>query len=122
MGRKSKNRVRSELVASETSLPLLSCGGLHVVVDLHEVGRLAAQGGSVIDDLDLQFLGCLVDDGHVSGWGLGLLAAPAEFAGDELHNIIKPFIFTDKVYKSGRIAAHKLAVGIEKQRCPAKSG
>ncbi len=77
IGRKSKNSVRSELVASETSLPLLPAVRLHVVVDLHEVGRLAAHRRAVIDDLDLQFLGCLIDDGHNF-----LLFLAVEFAGE----------------------------------------
>src|ERR1022692_3890786 len=44
---------------------LVACIGLDVVVDLDEVGRLAAHCRAVIDDLDLQFLGRLVDDGHI---------------------------------------------------------
>src|SRR5581483_2048080 len=47
-------------------LAFVAGGGLNVVVDLHEVGGLAAHGGTVVNDLDLQFLGCLVYNGHNS--------------------------------------------------------
>ena len=43
---------------------LLAVTGLDVVVNLDEIGRLAAHAGAVIDDLDLQLLGSLVNDGH----------------------------------------------------------
>ncbi|MFM1943521.1 MAG: hypothetical protein RI897_2503 [Verrucomicrobiota bacterium] len=42
----------------------LFLGGLDILVDLDEVCGLAAHGGPVIDDLDLQFLGGLIDDCH----------------------------------------------------------
>src|SRR6266496_3479640 len=43
---------------------LVAGGGLDVVVNLHEVGRLAAHCRAVIDDFDLQFFCGLIDDGH----------------------------------------------------------
>jgi hypothetical protein len=45
-------------------LAFVALCGLHMVVDLHEVGRLTTDGGSVVNDLNLEFLACLVDDGH----------------------------------------------------------
>ena len=63
MGRKSKNSVRSELVARETSLPF-SWHVLDVAVDLFQIGRLAALARAVVNDFDLQFLGRLIDDRH----------------------------------------------------------
>src|SRR2546426_1044758 len=45
-------------------------GGLDVGMNLDQIGGLAAHGRSVIDDFDLQFFGCLIDDGHKSYLGL----------------------------------------------------
>src|SRR6185369_6240109 len=45
-------------------LAFVALGGLDMVVDLNEVGRLAAHGRAVIDDLYLQFFGGLIDNGH----------------------------------------------------------
>jgi hypothetical protein len=33
-------------------------------VDLDDVGGFSAERRTIIDDLDVQFLGCLIDDGH----------------------------------------------------------
>ena len=84
-GRKSKNSVRSASVASEISLPFDVGGGL--VVDVLQVGRLAAQPGAVVDDLAVDLLAGVVDEGHLrslapppavsSSAGRGLLADPA---------------------------------------------
>ena len=49
-------------------LAFVAVGGLNVVVHLDQVGGLAAEGGTVIHDLDLQFLGCLINYGHKSSY------------------------------------------------------
>jgi hypothetical protein len=45
-------------------LALVARVGLDVVVDLHEVRRLATHCRAVIDDFYLQLFGSLIDDGH----------------------------------------------------------
>src|SRR6266498_4836682 len=45
-------------------LALVAGHSLHVIVNLHQVGRLPAHGGAVIDDFDLKFLAGLIDDRH----------------------------------------------------------
>ena len=77
MGRKSKNSVRSELVASRHHLALF-LGGLDVFVDLQEIGGFTAHAWAIVNDLYLQFFGGLIDDGH---WTL--LALGSEMRGDQ---------------------------------------
>jgi len=45
-------------------LALIAGGGLDVIVDLHQVGCLAAHGRAVVDNFDLQLFGGLIDDCH----------------------------------------------------------
>jgi len=42
----------------------LFLGGLNILVDFDQVGGLSAHGGTIVDDLDLQFFGGLVDNCH----------------------------------------------------------
>ena len=58
----------------------VALGGLNVIVDLHQVGSLAAQGRPVIDDFNLEFFVCLVDDRH----RYFLPGVPADFFRDEM--------------------------------------
>ena len=67
-------------MASETSLPLFSGAALDLGVNLLQVGRLAAKRRAIIDDLDLQFLGRLIDDGH----NLVCPGLPLELVGDRV--------------------------------------
>jgi hypothetical protein len=64
MGRKSKNKRPIGTRRERDELAFVPRLRLHVVVHLHEVRGLPAHGRTVIDDLDLKFLGCLIDDGH----------------------------------------------------------
>ena len=61
-GRKSKNSVRSVSVLSETILPFGV--GVGLVVDVLQVRRLAAQTGTVVDDLAVDLPGSAVDESH----------------------------------------------------------
>ncbi len=45
-------------------LAFIAGGGLDVVVDLHEVGGLAAHGWAVIHEFNLQLFCCLIDYRH----------------------------------------------------------
>ena len=45
-------------------LALVPFGGLHVFVDLDEVGGFAAERRTVVNDLHLQLFGRLIYDGH----------------------------------------------------------
>ncbi len=46
-------------------LAFVASRSLHMIMHLHEIGRLAAHGRPVVDDLDLEFFGCLIDDCHI---------------------------------------------------------
>ena len=59
---------------------LVALRSLHVVVHLDQIGRLASQGRAVIDDLDLEFFGCLIDYRHNSSV---LFGVSAQFSRDE---------------------------------------
>ena len=58
----------------------------HLAVDVGQVGRLAAQRGTVVDNLELDFLVDVVDDRHEScSLDNGpLMAHPGEFLADAL--------------------------------------
>ena len=43
---------------------LVAGGGLHVIVDLDQVGGFATHGWSVVNDFDLKLFSCLINNGH----------------------------------------------------------